>query len=98
MDTVQQFFSIFVFYKPLIIWSIALNMVLSFLKYEMLPILILKFLLVVFLWYCLNETPAKRKLLYYKNSGISTLKMFSYLFIIDLIISIPFLLILREFI
>lgn len=94
----QQFYSIFVFYKPLIIWSIALNMVLLFLKYEMFPILILKVLLVVFLWYYLYETPAKQKLLYFKNLGISTLKMFSYLVIIDLIISVPFLLILEEFI
>lgn len=73
-------------------------MVLLFLKYEMFPILILKVLLVVFLWYYLYETPAKQKLLYFKNLGISTLKMFSYLVIIDLIISVPFLLILEEFI
>ena len=73
-------------------------MLLSFFKHDIITILIVKLFLVVFLWYLLNETHAKRKLVLYKNLGISTLKLFSYLFIIDLVTSIPFLLILKEFI
>ena len=94
----NQLFSIFVFYRPFIFWSFGLNIILSFLKYDMIPILIAKLLLVVFLWYFLNETNAKRKLVFYKNLGVSTFKLFSLLFIIDLFLSIPFLLILKEFI
>lgn len=94
----QQFFSIFTFYRPFILWSIGINMMLSFFKYDIIPILILKFLLVIFLWYFLNETQAKRKLIFYKNLGISTLKLFSLLYFIDLIFSLPFLIILKEFI
>ncbi len=94
----QQLFSIFVFYRPLILWSFGVNTILSFLKYEIVPILIVKLLLVAFLWYFLNETNAKRKLIFYKNLGISTFKLFSFLYLIDLFFSIPFLLILGEFI
>ncbi|PIA78126.1 hypothetical protein BFR04_07800 [Gaetbulibacter sp. 4G1] len=94
----QQLFSIFIFYRPLILWSFGINTLLSFLKYEIVPILIVKLLLVAFLWYFLNETNAKRKLIFYKNLGISSFKLFSFLYIIDLLFSIPFLLILGEFI
>ncbi|ULC58767.1 hypothetical protein MBM09_12695 [Flaviramulus sp. BrNp1-15] len=94
----QKFFSIFSFYRPFILWSVVLNMALSFLKYEIIPILILKLLLVGFLWYFLNETRAKRKLIFYKNLGVSTLKLFALLYVVDLVFSLPFLIILREFI
>jgi hypothetical protein len=66
--------------------------------YSLVPILIIKLFLVVLLWYFINETHAKRKLIFYKNLGISSLKLFGYLFIIDLFLSIPFLLILKEFV
>ena len=94
----NQLFSIFVFYRPFIFWSFGLNIIFSFLKYDIIPILIVKLLLVVFLWFFINETNAKRKLIFYKNLGISTFKLFSLLFMIDLLLSIPFLLLLKEFI
>ena len=93
----QQFFSLFTLYKPFVLWSVGINMVLSFLKYDIIPILIVKLLLVVFLWYFLNEILAKQKLSIFKKLDISTLKLFSYLFVIDLFLSIPFLFILKEF-
>lgn len=98
MIYMNQLFSIFFFYRPFVFWSFGLNIVFSFLKYDIIPILIAKLLLVVFLWFFINETNAKRKLILYKNLGISALKLFSLLFIIDLFLSIPFLLILKEFI
>ena len=55
----QQLFSIFIFLKPYILWSVGINMVLSFFKYEIIPILIVKLLLVVFLWYLINESKTK---------------------------------------
>lgn len=94
----QQLFSIFLFYRPLILWSFLVNTILSFFKYDIFLILIVKLLLIVFLWYFLNETDAKRKLVFYKNLGISTFKLFSFLYAIDLFFSIPFLLILKEFV
>ena len=94
----QQLFSIFVFYRPLILWSFGINTFLSFMNYDVIPILIIKLFLVIFLWYISNETSAKRKLIFYKNLGISTLKLFSFLFIFDLFLSIPFLLVLKVFV
>lgn len=94
----NQLFSIVVFYRPFVFWSFSLNIIFSFLKYDIIPILIVKLVLIGFLWYFFNETTAKRKLIFYKNLGISALKLFSLLYIVDLFFSLPFLLILKEFI
>ncbi len=94
----QQLFSIFVFYRPFILWSLSINAVLSFFKFEIFIIAIIKLFLVGFLWYFLNETTARRKLMLYKNLGISTFKLFSLLYLIDFALSLPFLIVLREFV
>lgn len=70
----------------------------SFIKFEIVTILIVKLLLIISLWHLLNQTHAKRKLTFYKNLGISSLKLFSLVFVIDAVFSIPFLLILKEFV
>ncbi len=94
----QQLISILIFYRPFIIWSLVVNMFFSFLRFEVVMIMISKLFLFFLLWHILNETRAKRVLRLYKGLGVSTAKLFSLLFLMDLIISIPFLLILKEFI
>ena len=94
----QQLSALFIFYRPYILWSFSLNMFLSLIGYSLFPIFLIKLALVAFLWYLMNETNAKRKLIFYKNLGLSTFKLFSYIFIIDFILSLPFLLIVQEFI
>jgi len=94
----QQLFPIFIFYRSFILWSFGINILLSYLKYDVIPIVLVKLLLIVFLWFIINETGAKGKLLFYKNMGISTFKLFFVIYIIDLLLSLPFILILKEFI
>lgn len=96
--TMQQLFSIFVFYRPLILWSFGVNSLLVILNYGFIPFLLLKLFLVIFLWYLINETQAKRKLTFYKNLGISTFKLLTFVYIIDAVISLPYYLILKEFV
>jgi hypothetical protein len=52
----------------------------------------------VFLWYLVTETNARRKLIFYKNLGISSFKLFSSLFIIDISIMIVYIILIKEFI
>lgn len=94
----QQLSSIFLFYRPFILWSFGINIFLSLIGYNLLPIFLIKLLLTIFLWYFLNETSAKRKLVFYKNLGISTFKLFLFLYVIDVFLSIPFLFLLKEFV
>ena len=93
----HQLLSILLFYRPFIIWSIVLNMVFSFIKLDIAIILIIKLLLIFSLWHLLNETKANQKLDLEKNLSLSTLKLFSFIFVIDALCSLPFLIILREF-
>jgi hypothetical protein len=94
----QRLLSIYLLYKPFILWSFGVNVFLSVIEYKLVAILLIKLLLVLFLWYVMNETSYKKTLQVYKNTGVSTLKLFAFLYVIDLVLSIPFLIILREFI
>ncbi|MGY0391965.1 hypothetical protein ACW5R3_05330 [Bizionia sp. KMM 8389] len=83
----QRFGAILLFYKPYILWSIGLVLLLMSLSYNLAIICIAKLFIVGFLWYFLTETTAKRKLIFYKNLGISNLKLFFTTYVIDISIT-----------
>ncbi len=94
----QQLLSIFTFYRPYVIWSFVVNIVIAMVNPFVIPAIITKLLLTILVWFLINETNAKRKLMFYKNLGISTLKLFSIVFLIDITITIIFLIVVKEFI
>jgi hypothetical protein len=94
----QQFLYILTFYKPFILWSFLINIAILIVNSTILSVIITKLLLIIFLWFFITETSAKRKLTIYNSLGISTLKLFSALFLIDFIFTISFLSIIKEFI
>lgn len=94
----QRFGAILLFYRPYFLWSIGINIALLIVSPSIPPILISKLFLTAFLWYVTNETRAKRKLIFYNNLGISSLKLFSTIFLIDIFITLGFLLLIKEFI
>lgn len=94
----QQFQAILIFYKPYFLWSCAINTIIISFNPHFVPLLLTKLMLTVFLWYLMNETHGKRKLIFYKNLGISTFRLFATLFLIDIFITIIFLQFITEFI
>lgn len=62
------------------------------------PAIVTKLLLTIFVWYLVNETNAKRRLVFFNNLGISSIKLFSVLFFIDTLFTIGFLTLIKEFI
>ena len=94
----QQLISILAFYRSYILWSFIINIVITIVNPYIVPAIITKLLLTVFLWYFINETSAKRKLTFYKNLGISPLKLFSTLFFVDILFTVSFLTVIKEFI
>jgi len=94
----QQLISILAFYRSYILWSFIINIAITIVNPYIVPAVITKLLLTIFLWYFINETSAKRKLTFYKNLGVSPLKLFSTLFFVDILITIIFLQIIKEFI
>ena len=94
----HKLMSIFAFYKRFIFYALSLSMVLlPFCKNEILLVQAIKLILVCFLWYFINETKAKESLVFYKNLGISPALLFIVFYIIDLFLTLPILLILKEF-
>jgi len=94
----QQFISILAFYRPFILWSFIINIAIAFVNPYIMPAVVTKLLLTIFVWYMVNETKAKRKLIFYKRLGISTIKLFSILFLVDISITISFLTVIKEYI
>lgn len=92
-----RFLAILTFYRTFIVWSFIVNAIIGFFIPLIVPALVTKLFLTVFAWYYVSETNNKRKLTFYKNLGISTLKLFSFIFIIDCILTIIFITILKEF-
>lgn len=94
----QQFISILAFYRSYILGSFFINILITIVNPRIFAAIVTKLFLTVFVWFMVNETSAKRKLTFYNNLGISTLKLFISLFILDLIFTITFLTIVKEFI
>ncbi|SDB67367.1 hypothetical protein SAMN03097699_3374 [Flavobacteriaceae bacterium MAR_2010_188] len=94
----QRFGAIILFYKPLIMWSFGVNIFLTFFNPNIFAALLVKLILTVFVWYLLSETHGRRKLIFYKNLGISPLQLFSSLYAIDALMMIAYLMLVKEFI
>lgn len=94
----QQLLSILAFYRPYVIWSFVVNITIAIVYPFVFTAILTKLLLTIFVWYIVNETSAKRKLMFYKNIGVSTFKLFSVLFLVDMVITITFIIVIKEFI
>lgn len=90
--------AIVLFYKPYFLWSMAVTILIIIFSPYILTCITTKLLLTIFIWYYTNETSSKRKLVFYKNLGISTRELFLAVFLIDTLISITVLLIIKAFI
>ena len=62
------------------------------------PVIALKLILVVFLWYFLSQFKGKKLLNLYRSLGISNIMLFASVFIIDVIMSTLYLFLIKEFI
>ena len=93
----QRLLAILTFYKPFVVWSFIVTAIIGFFNPHVAPAIVTKLFLTVFAWYYVSETPNKRKLTFYKNIGISPLKLFSSMFIVDCILTISFLIVFKEF-
>ena len=73
----QQFLSILAFYRSFLIWSFIINFGIAIVFPLIISAILIKLLLTIFVCYIVNETNAKQKLMFCKNLGVSTLKLFS---------------------
>ena len=94
----QKLSSILIFYKPFFYWSFAINILLTIFNPKVITAIATKLMLVVLLRYILKQANGGKILNYYKEIGISSFILFTSLFIMDIIITITYLFIIKEFI
>lgn len=91
----RQLILIWYFYKTYVVSSLAITALIGFINPSIGPALIIKAFLTIFLWYLVNESPAKRKLIFYRNFGIKSFKLFSLVYLLDCLITVGFLLLFK---
>mgnify|MGYP005988967375 CR=1 FL=1 len=95
----NQFIAILYYYRTFAIWSLIINILLLITGSSYLIVaLITKLFLIILLYYIVSQTDAKQKLVFYKNLGISDLKLFGFLYSIDALVTIAFLSLIHQFI
>ncbi len=94
----QKLSSILLFYKPYFLLSFAINILITIFNPEIITAIGTKLIFVVFLWYFISQTKGKRMFDSYKIIGFSTFKLFTSIFLIDIALTIGYLLIIKEFI
>lgn len=88
-------FALLHFYRKFIAWSIVANIIIGSINPNYFSAIITKLFLTAFAWYFFSETDNKQKLTFYKNIGISPLKLFAFIFIIDSILTSAFIFLLK---
>lgn len=84
----KRFNVLFNFYKLFIVWSLLITIVIGTINPNYTAGILTKLFLTGFAWYYMSETSNKQKLTFYMNLGISPVKLFSFVFIIDSIITV----------
>ena len=94
----KQLFTILIFYKPYVVWSLIVNICIAIICPAIISAITTKLLLTIFIWFLVKETRVKHKLYFYNKLGISTIKLFSILFLIDISFTIGFLEVIKEYV
>ena len=94
----QKLSSIIIFYRPFFLWSFAVNILLTVFNPKIIPAISIKLILVIFLWFILSRVNGGKVINLYKDVGISTFKLFGSIFLIDILITLVYLLVIKEFI
>lgn len=94
----QKLGSIILFYKPFFFWSFAINILITIFNPQIVTAIGTKLILVIFLWYFLNNIKGKKILSFYNKLGVSNFMLFGTVFLIDVFLTMTYLLLIKEFI
>ena len=94
----QKMMSILIFYKSFIVWSFGINIFLTILSPKIYVLISTKLFLTALIWYFVKAINGHKILKVYRNIGISAFKLFMSIFLIDSLLTLFYLLIIREFI
>jgi len=90
--------SILVYYKPLFMWSFAINLIILIMSQSYLLTLSAKLFLVILFWLLLKDFGVRQKIGFYKMVGVSNFKLLGILYMIDCLVMFTFLLLVKGFV
>jgi len=93
----NQFKLVLLRYKPIAFWSFTTTMVLTIITSEIIYVLITKLFLIAILGYAIYSTTTNGEVVKKLNIASVSFKWASLLFLIDNVITLGYLLILKEF-
>ena len=94
----RQFASILNYYKPLALWSFLVTIAITVIDPGLILALCTKLFLVFLLWIMISDRKLRQRLKFYKISGVSNLKFFSVIFLLDGFITCAFIYLIKGFI
>lgn len=84
----NHFLALFNFYKLFIYASLIVTIIIGVINPNYAAAIVTKLFLTALAWYFMSETRNKQKLTFYKNLGISPIILFSFVFILDSILTV----------
>lgn len=75
------------FYKPMVLWSFLINILLIMVTPYIFITILTKLFLVILILLFLNETNTKYSLLTYEKLNISQMKLFGIMFVLDILMT-----------
>ncbi|OIQ29582.1 MAG: hypothetical protein BM564_05060 [Bacteroidetes bacterium MedPE-SWsnd-G2] len=90
--------AIFLFYKPLLIWSLVANIIISILMPQFGSALIVKFVIILVLYRVLTENQQQIISQVFNQLGLTLKRLLIYIFLIDITFTFSYLAVVKEFI
>lgn len=90
--------AILIYYKPLALWSFIITIILTIVCPKFMAALLTKLFFLFLFWLMISDKNMRKKLKFYKMTGVSNFKLVTLLFIIDAFITCSFLILIKGFI
>jgi len=94
----RQVTSILNYYKSMALYSFMVTLTVTIINPELLLAISTKLFLVFILWFMVSDRKLRQRLRFYKISGVSNLKFFSVIFLLDGLITCTFIHLIKGFI
>lgn len=93
----NHFRTILCYYRPFALWSFIITFMISIICPMIIILISIKLFFTILLLLLLKDNRVRYKLKYYKVVGLPNIVLFGALYILDCFITIPFLLVIKNF-
>jgi hypothetical protein len=94
----KQVLSILNYYKSMAFWSFIVTLAVTIINPELILALSIKLFMIFVLWFMISDRKVRQRLRFYRISGVSNIKFFTVIFLIDSAITSTFLVLIKGFI